>query len=632
VLGVSSFVALFLLAFGPFGLSATFPNRTLVIAGYGLVTALCMAFLITVPPFLLPKAFAEERWTVGKEIMMMMLTISLIGVGNTVYTWRVFNYDLSLELFLVFQGVTLLVGSIPASFIVILQYQRYQLLFIRGAREIESRMHAPTTSNTHTTIVSKTMKEGASSNLGSNPSRQLPGSFANVDLHRFVTGDPMESLRIVILILHITAGFGALVLGAVNAVRTKGTRTHRQLGRYYIGCMVVVGASALLLATIRPNLFLAMIGLFSLHMAWGGYRATKIRKAEDLHWSDMFIAGSAFLAGVVLVSMGVMQGNVVMLVFGTGSAMNALSDLNVARRLRAGTLTRGAWMRRHIGLVGGSYIAVWTAFLVVNVPFEPAYIGWLLPTALGTPIIAYATRKHMMRYALLLCLAVTGMQATVDNSLLTAILRQHVKGGVVSYATLKTDARLDRYLKQLRAEDASELTGTELKAFWINVYNAFALKMICDHYPVKSIQDIPNVWTEKFIAIDGETYSLNDVENNRVRPLSDPRTHFALVCAAQSCPPLRSEAYTASKVNAQLDDQGQTFMRSARWNTFDVRTSSCTLSKIVDWYIGDFGGMYSKVLKTLSAFTSEDVTRALKGSGYAFTVSFHEYDWTLNDH
>ncbi|CAN5470135.1 LytTR family DNA-binding domain-containing protein [soil metagenome] len=152
VLGVSSFVALFLLAFAPFGLSATFPNRTLIIAGYGLVTSLCMGFLVSVPPFLLPNAFAEERWTVGKEILMMMLTISLIGVGNTMYTWWVFNYNLSLELFLVFQGVTLLVGSIPASFIVILQYQRYQMLFVRGAREIESHMHAPTTHDTRTTI------------------------------------------------------------------------------------------------------------------------------------------------------------------------------------------------------------------------------------------------------------------------------------------------------------------------------------------------------------------------------------------------------------------------------------------------------------------------------------------------
>lgn len=146
VLGVSTFVALFLLVFGPFGLSTTFPNRTLIIAGYGIVTAICMALLIIVPPFLLPKAFAEERWTVGKEILMMMLTISLIGVGNTVYSWWVFDYDLGLELFLVFQGVTLLVGSIPASFIVILQYQRYQLLFTRGAREIESHLHAPTPS------------------------------------------------------------------------------------------------------------------------------------------------------------------------------------------------------------------------------------------------------------------------------------------------------------------------------------------------------------------------------------------------------------------------------------------------------------------------------------------------------
>jgi len=442
----------------------------------------------------------------------------------------------------------------------------------------------------------------------------------------------MEIVRTVLLILHIAAGFGALVIGAISAVRKKGTSFHRQIGRYYIGCMVVVGFSAMLLAALRPNLFLAMIGVFSFYLAWGGYRATKLKKANSIRTSDLVATVGAIAAGVVLTTLGVMHGNVVMLVFGAGSTLNGISDLNFLRKLRAGAITSGAWLRRHIGLVGGSYIAVWTAFVVVNISTDPLYVGWLLPTAIGTPIITYATRKHMMRFAIVLVFAATTLQASVDHSAFTVLLKQHVKGGVVSYATLKTDARLDAYLKRMRAVDASELTGSDQVAFWINVYNAFTLKKICDHYPVKSIQDIPNVWTEKFIAIDGETYSLNDVENNRVRPFGDPRTHFALVCAAQSCPPLRSEAYTASKLNAQLDDQGRSFLRSPRWNRFDVRTSSCALSKIVDWYLADFGGMYTKILKTLSAFTTDDVTAALKNSGYGFTVTYLEYDWSLNDH
>lgn len=442
----------------------------------------------------------------------------------------------------------------------------------------------------------------------------------------------MDTVFLIILILHASAGFGALILGAINAVMPKGGARHRTVGSYYIGCMVGVGFTALGLATLHPNIFLAMVGLFSLHLAWAGYRAVRIHTHGHVDAMDWATSSVALTAGCVLVTLGAMHANIVMVVFGTISAVNALTDFRFFRRLQSGRVTKGAWLRRHVGLVGGSYIAVWTAFLVVNVHVDPSILCWLLPTAIGTPIIAYATRKHMMRFALLFLCSITIGQAAVDHSLFTKILKQHVKNGVVSYSTLKTDARLDTYLTALSKEDASELRGNDRKAFWVNLYNAIALKTVCEAYPIKSIQDIADVWTKKRITVDGESYSLNDVENMVIRPMADARTHFALVCAAKSCPPLRSEAYLPKTIDAQLDDQGRTFFRSTKWNTFDVVAGTAKLSKIIDWYMGDFGGMYTKMLKYVSAFTTDDVRSALTGSGYSFTVSFVDYDWSLNDH
>lgn len=143
VLGVSVFVTLFLLIFEPFGLSSEISQRVLVIAGYGAVTAICMSALLVLPTAMFPTYYSEERWTVWKEIVQLMVTISVIGLGNTLYTWWVFGYELDVRLFLSFQVITFVIGSIPASFIVLLQYQRYQQLFSRGARDIEAHIHAP---------------------------------------------------------------------------------------------------------------------------------------------------------------------------------------------------------------------------------------------------------------------------------------------------------------------------------------------------------------------------------------------------------------------------------------------------------------------------------------------------------
>ena len=124
-----------------------------------------------------------------------------------------------------------------------------------------------------------------------------------------------------------------------------------------------------------------------------------------------------------------------------------------------------------------------------------------------------------------------------------------------------------------------ELGRDERLALLINAYNAFTLRLILDHYPVASITDIPadQRWDAVRWRLAGETYSLNQIEHELVRPnFREPRIHFALVCAAVGCPPLRTEAYTGELLEEQLEGQTRYSHAHDRWLRY--RTGADTSS------------------------------------------------------
>jgi hypothetical protein len=139
-------------------------------------------------------------------------------------------------------------------------------------------------------------------------------------------------------------------------------------------------------------------------------------------------------------------------------------------------------------------------------------------------------------------------EAAFDHSMFDTLLGAYVDAdGFVDYAGLLGDAaRLDAYLDQLAAAPFDALGRDEKLALLINAYNAFTLRLILDHYPVASIQDIPapERWDAVRWRVGPHTWSLNQIEHEEIRPkFVEPRIHFALVCAAVGCPPLRAEAY-----------------------------------------------------------------------------------------
>jgi len=223
--------------------------------------------------------------------------------------------------------------------------------------------------------------------------------------------------------------------------------------------------------------------------------------------------------------------------------------------------------------------------------------------------------------------------STFDHSAFDTLLHKHVtEGGFVDYDGLTKDAAaLDAYITTIGKADVETLGRDERLAFLINAYNAFTLRLILDHYPIDSIKDIPSDqrWDAKRWAVSGGTYSLNQIEHELIRPkFAEPRVHFALVCAAVGCPPLRAESYTGFRLEEQLTDQTRYVHTHPRWFRLNEATGEVGLTALYDWYGGDFTQRASSVTDFAAQYSPELVR--LINAGKEPRVTFLDYSWKLN--
>jgi hypothetical protein len=226
----------------------------------------------------------------------------------------------------------------------------------------------------------------------------------------------------------------------------------------------------------------------------------------------------------------------------------------------------------------------------------------------------------------------------------TALLGRYVSAGQVDYAAWKREGvpALEAYLGTLSAACTARYDGwtrAQRLAFWLNVYNAAAVKLVLDRHPLRSLRDVgwlPNAaFRLAVIPMDGlerGTMSLDDVEHRTIRAdpaLRDPRVHFALVCAARSCPPLRAEAYRAADLDVQLGEQGRTFLRDASKNRWDPATRTLHLSSIFKWFREDFEAVAPDLPAFVAPYLDGEAATAVRAGDVR--VEFLPYDWALNE-
>jgi hypothetical protein len=216
-----------------------------------------------------------------------------------------------------------------------------------------------------------------------------------------------------------------------------------------------------------------------------------------------------------------------------------------------------------------------------------------------------------------------------DPAVWDAILSARARGGGFDYkaADGQDRKRLAAYLANLGDANPREMKAEERKAFYINAYNAMAVAIVLERYPIPSIRGVDGAFQAVRKKIAGELLTLDDVES-RLRDTRDARIHFAIVCAAKSSPPLLPRAYRATMLSAELDAQGRAFVRDSSKNVIDPVDSRLALSQVFEWSRKEFEREAGSLGAYASRFTAPAVGDWLRT--FAKSPEFLPFDWALN--
>lgn len=239
-----------------------------------------------------------------------------------------------------------------------------------------------------------------------------------------------------------------------------------------------------------------------------------------------------------------------------------------------------------------------------------------------------AAKRNLLR--LNLCALAFAEEEYFDHSLYAELLNKFVKDGRVNYTGLKSEPYLlDSYFKRVAKLDPQafdSLPRDEKLALYINAYNAFTLKVITDHYPLKSIRNIPGVWDKFKVEIAGRKLSLNQIEHEILRKgFKEPRIHFALVCASKGCPKLADEPFNGKNLNEQLEKGSKRFFNDKNKVWFDKDSRTLNISSIFKWFKEDFGDVMKFVTKYLPNEDSRFIQKEKP------SIKYLKYDWSLNE-
>ena len=217
----------------------------------------------------------------------------------------------------------------------------------------------------------------------------------------------------------------------------------------------------------------------------------------------------------------------------------------------------------------------------------------------------------------------------VDSNIIDGIMLN-----TVDYGKLQSDPVFSQLVSDLKLFIPSQLhTHKEKLAFWINVYNVFAVKIVTEHYPLKSIKDIGglfgSVWKYEAGFVGGRKYTLDEIEHKILRKMGEPRVHVAIVCASISCPDLAKDAFRPETLNEQLDAQMRGFLANpGKGMRVDADGKKVFLSSIFDWFKEDFesrGGVF----KFIQLYVAPKDKQVLKN--VRVRILYIEYKLRLND-
>lgn len=249
---------------------------------------------------------------------------------------------------------------------------------------------------------------------------------------------------------------------------------------------------------------------------------------------------------------------------------------------------------------------------------------------IGTCCGIYKTAKGKKQLA-----ETASISKPVSHKIWDGLLKKYVdENGMVNYKAFQEDSfELNQYLKILENNHPNDANWSayEQKAFWINAYNAFTVRLILRNYPLTGIKEIGgkipfvnSTWDIKFIRIESAVYDLNNIEHNILRPkFQDPRIHFAVNCASKSCAKLQREAFNASNLDNQLDNAGHQFLNDHAGRNI-IKPDIAFVSMYFKWFADDFKLVEPTVWQFINRYSDTKINAATE-------LKFLEYDWNLNE-
>jgi len=271
-------------------------------------------------------------------------------------------------------------------------------------------------------------------------------------------------------------------------------------------------------------------------------------------------------------------------------------------------------------------------------PLTAAALAGLLP---GLWLAAPAARPQVA----------TGLHRPLDE-----ILELNVRDGDVYYQALKQSrGALDRYVASLDVAPSvyERWPRDERLAFWLNAYDAFVLRTVIDHYPIRgrapeyppaSLRQVPGAFEKLTHRAAGRVVTLDQIEKDILPEFRDPRVYFALGRGARGSGRLRSEAYVADRLETQLTAMTTEFLTTLDHVAVDRVTGELRLSSIIGWHEEEFAGAYASVAGETFALRSPIERAAIALvlphlyplerqfiERNQFVVRYTDFDWALND-
>ncbi len=216
------------------------------------------------------------------------------------------------------------------------------------------------------------------------------------------------------------------------------------------------------------------------------------------------------------------------------------------------------------------------------------------------------------------------LKTFTDNA--DAFFVKYVENGSVEYAKVKQNiSEIEKLYKSVGSFDVKGLTENETKSFYINAYNLVVIYWVSKYYPLKSPLDASGFFDMVKHNVAGEELTLNRLEIKKLLgPYTDARVHFALACAAKSCPPLANFAYRPEKLEQQLTDRTMLSLNNKSWLVVNAKEKKVELSKIFNWYKAEFNLNGKTTLDWINQYRKEKIPST-------FAIEYYEYNWVLND-